>query len=126
MIFLRNPTLDDFGIDPWWLIVIKVLGVFVVLVLLTLFSIWAERRVVAKMQIRVGPNRVGPFGLLQSLMDGIKLALKEDLVPKNAARFVFLIAPVSALRIGDCICWYLWFGACRMGLWIYILITWWA
>jgi NADH-quinone oxidoreductase subunit H len=67
MIFLRNPTLDDFGIDPWWLIVIKVLGVFVVLVLLTLFSIWAERRVVAKMQIRVGPNRVGPFGLLQSL-----------------------------------------------------------
>ena len=97
MIFLRNPTLDDFGIDPWWLIVIKVLGVFVVLVLLTLFSIWAERRVVAKMQIRVGPNRVGPFGLLQSLMDGIKLALKEDLVPKNAARFVFLIAPVISV-----------------------------
>lgn len=97
MIFLRNPTLDDFGIDPWWLIVIKVLGVFVVLVLLTLFSIWAERRVVAKMQIRVGPNRVGPFGLLQSLMDGIKLALKEDLVPKNAARFVFLTAPVISV-----------------------------
>jgi NADH-quinone oxidoreductase subunit H len=86
-----------FGRDPWWLIVIKVVAIFVILVLLTLFNIWAERRVVARMQQRVGPNRVGPFGLLQSLMDGIKLGLKEDIIPKGADRVVFILAPVVAV-----------------------------
>ncbi|NBQ89792.1 MAG: NADH-quinone oxidoreductase subunit H, partial [Betaproteobacteria bacterium] len=56
--------------DPLWLIIIKVFGIFVLLVLMTLFTIWAERRVVSRMQHRVGPNRTGPQGLLQSLMDG--------------------------------------------------------
>ena len=97
MFYSQDPTLNDFGLDPWWLIVLKVLAVFVVLVLLVLFSIWAERRVVARMQFRLGPNRVGPFGLLQSLMDGLKLALKEDIVPKNASKIVFLIAPVISV-----------------------------
>ena len=54
------------------------------LVLLTLFTIWFERRVVARMQHRIGPNLHGPFGLLQSLADGVKLALKEDIIPKAA------------------------------------------
>jgi len=85
-----------FGADPWWLILIKALAIFVVLVLLTLFNIWAERRVVARMQQRIGPNRVGPQGLLQSLMDGMKLALKEDVVPKAVDRAVFILAPVVA------------------------------
>ena len=66
----------------WWLILIKTLLIFVILVLLTLFNIWWERRVVARMQHRIGPNVHGPFGLLQSLADGVKLALKEDLIPK--------------------------------------------
>jgi len=83
-----------FGVDPWWLVIVKVLGIFVLLVLLTLFTIWAERRVVARMQNRIGPNRVGPQGLLQSLMDGIKLALKEEIVPKSAHVAVYWIAPV--------------------------------
>ena len=89
--------LGAFGRDPWWLIIIKVLLVFLVLVLLTLFNIWWERRVVARMQHRIGPNVNGPFGLLQSLADGVKLALKEDLTPKAADKLVFLLAPVLAV-----------------------------
>ncbi len=88
--------LGFFGLDPWWLIVIKAVAIFIILVLLTLFNIWGERRVVARMQQRIGPNRVGPFGLLQGLMDGIKLALKEDIVPKAADKAVFIIAPLLA------------------------------
>jgi NADH-quinone oxidoreductase subunit H len=83
-----------FGTDPWWLVLLKVVAIFVMLVLLTLFTIWWERRVVARMQHRIGPNRVGPQGLLQSLMDGIKLALKEEIIPKSAHLAVFWIAPV--------------------------------
>ena len=87
---------EIFGIDPWWLTALKTVAIFVVLVLLTLFNIWAERRVVARMQQRIGPNRVGPQGLLQSLMDGVKLALKEDVIPKAVDRAVFILAPIVA------------------------------
>ncbi len=83
-----------FGVDPWWLVLLKVLAIFVMLVLLTLFTIWWERRVVSRMQNRIGPNRVGPQGLLQSLMDGIKLALKEEIIPKSAHVAVYWLAPV--------------------------------
>lgn len=86
--------LSAFGHDPVWLIIIKAVLIFLVLVLLTLFNIWAERRVVARMQHRVGPNVNGPFGLLQSLADGVKLALKEDFIPKAADKVVFLLAPI--------------------------------
>jgi NADH-quinone oxidoreductase subunit H len=86
--------LGKFGHDPWWLIVIKVILVFALLVVLTLFNIWFERRVVARMQHRIGPNVHGPQGLLQSLADGVKLALKEDIIPKAADRLVFVIAPI--------------------------------
>ncbi len=82
--------------DPWWLVGGKVLVVFGFLVLITLFNIWLERRVVARMQMRLGPNRVGPFGTLQGLADGIKLALKEDLTPTAADRAIFILAPVLA------------------------------
>ncbi len=71
-----DPTLADFGKDPWWLIGGKVLVIFVFLVLTVLLSMWVERRVIGRMQLRVGPNRAGPQGLLQGLADGIKLALK--------------------------------------------------
>ena len=80
--------------DPGWLIAVKALLVFVLCVLLTLMSVWGERRIVARMQQRLGPNRVGPFGLIQSLADGVKLALKEDLIPAAADKVVFIIAPI--------------------------------
>src|SRR5262245_65429979 len=88
--------LDAFGQDPWWLVLIKALLIFVILVLLTLFNIWLERRVVARMQHRIGPNVHGPFGLLQSLADGVKLALKEDIIPTAADKAVFILAPAIA------------------------------
>jgi len=83
-----------FGTDPILIILLKVVGIFVIMVVMTLMTIWAERRVVGRMQMRIGPNRVGPFGLLQSLMDGIKLALKEEIIPKTAHLAVYCIAPV--------------------------------
>ncbi len=88
--------LSAFGKDPWWLVLIKTVLIFLVLVLLTLFNIWFERRVVARMQHRIGPNVNGPFGLLQSLADGAKLMFKEDLIPKAADKLVFVLAPVLA------------------------------
>ncbi len=80
--------------DPLWIVAVKGLFIFALCVLLTLMAIWGERRIVARMQLRVGPNRVGPFGLLQGLADGVKLALKEDLIPKAADRVVFILAPI--------------------------------
>ena len=91
---MPSDALSEFGQDPWWVIGLKTILVFVVLVLLTLFNIWWERRVVARMQHRIGPNVNGPFGLLQSLADGVKLALKEDIIPKAADKAVYLLAPI--------------------------------
>jgi NADH-quinone oxidoreductase subunit H len=83
--------------DPGWIIALKSLIVFAACVVLTIMAVWGERRLVAKMQMRLGPNRVGKFGLLQGLVDGIKLALKEDLIPKGADRVVFVIAPIISV-----------------------------
>jgi NADH-quinone oxidoreductase subunit H len=93
-VVLASPVIKGFGIDPWWIVVIKAVAIFAFLVVMTLFAIYAERRVVGRMQQRIGPNRVGPFGLLQSLADGIKLALKEDIIPKAADKAVFVLAPI--------------------------------
>jgi len=86
--------LTSFGNEPLWLTALKALFVFVLLVVLTLLSIWGERRVVARMQQRSGPNRVGPFGIAQGLADGVKLALKEDIIPAMADKPVYVLAPI--------------------------------
>ena len=90
-------TLELLGKDPGWLTAVKGLLVFVICVLATLVSIVMERKIVSWMQMRIGPNRTGPFGSLQSLADGVKLALKEDIIPTAADRIVFVIAPVISV-----------------------------
>lgn len=67
-----------------------------VLLFVSLFAgeiVWMERRIAGRIQARIGPNRVGPQGLLQFLADGVKLLAKEDIIPAGADRFVFLVAP---------------------------------
>ena len=76
---------------------IKILAVFAVLSGIVAYLVLVERKVLAFMQARLGPNRVGPWGLFQPLADGLKLLLKEDIVPAGADKFVFLIAPVISV-----------------------------
>ena len=76
---------------------VKVLVIFAVLLVSVMLAIWFLRKVISDMQNRIGPNRAGPFGLLQTLADGIKLFFKEDLLPAQADRFVFRLAPYLAL-----------------------------
>jgi NADH-quinone oxidoreductase subunit H len=94
---VTSTEFPPFGQDPWWLVVLKVVAIFGGVVVLVLLTIWGERRVVARMQSRLGPNRVGPFGVLQGLMDGIKLALKEDIMPTAADKAVFFVAPIISV-----------------------------
>ncbi|WP_329313843.1 NADH-quinone oxidoreductase subunit NuoH [Streptomyces sp. NBC_01262] len=93
---LAAEDLSMFGTDPWWLVVVKAVFCFAFLMLTVLFSIVWERKVVAWMQLRIGPNRHGPWGMLQSLADGVKLMLKEDLIVKRADKVVYVLAPIIA------------------------------
>ena len=94
---MTYPNLGSFGHDPWWLMLAKAIGVFAFLLLTVLVAILVERKVLGRMQMRYGPNRVGPFGLLQSLVDGVKLALKEGLIPAGVEKPIYLMAPVIAV-----------------------------
>jgi NADH-quinone oxidoreductase subunit H len=89
-------VVTSLGNDPLWLTAIKAVVVFAALMVTTILVVWAERRIVARMQQRLGPNRVGPMGILQALADGIKLFLKEDIRPANADRPVYLLAPAMS------------------------------
>ncbi|QLH23372.1 NADH-quinone oxidoreductase subunit NuoH [Streptomyces sp. Rer75] len=96
MRYLAAEDLSMFGRDPWWLILIKVVFCFAFLMLTVLISIVMERKVMGWMQLRIGPNRHGPWGMLQSLADGVKLMLKEDVVVKGADKVVYVLAPIVA------------------------------
>ncbi len=80
-----------------WPVLLTILAVFGILQGTCGFLVFVERKVCAYMQDRIGPNRVGPFGLLQVLADGLKFLLKEDIIPKYVDKFIFLLAPCIAL-----------------------------
>ncbi|MDA8368771.1 MAG: NADH-quinone oxidoreductase subunit NuoH [Nocardiopsaceae bacterium] len=96
LLLADEPGLSAFGTDPWWITLIKALGIFVFLMVCVLMMIMADRKVMGRMQQRHGPNRLGPWGLLQSLADGVKLSLKEDVIPRGVDRFVYIAAPMIA------------------------------
>ncbi|MGA2530016.1 MAG: complex I subunit 1 family protein [Acidimicrobiales bacterium] len=85
------------GLAVLVIVVVKVLVAFGVLLVSVMLAIWFLRKVISDMQNRIGPNRAGPYGLFQTLADGIKLFFKEDLLPEQADRFVFRLAPYLAL-----------------------------
>lgn len=90
-------------LDIWnWLpeiiqILLKIVVIVVPIMLSVAYLTLAERKVIGYIQVRIGPNRVGPRGLLQPIADGLKLALKEIIIPTNANRFLFVIAPLLVL-----------------------------
>lgn len=89
--------LSLFGHDPLWLVIAKSLAIFVFLLLTPMIAVVAERKIVARMQMRIGPNRIGPYGMLQSIADGVKMALKEDIVPAIVDKPIYILAPVISL-----------------------------
>jgi NADH-quinone oxidoreductase subunit H len=85
---------------PLWVHLLRTVVVFAYFLLITAVLIWAERRVVARMQSRIGPNRVGPFGALQTLVDGAKMFFKEDITPGMVDRPIFTLAPIVGVVAG--------------------------
>ncbi|HEX2048542.1 MAG TPA: NADH-quinone oxidoreductase subunit NuoH [Acidimicrobiales bacterium] len=87
------------GIDLTVFLIVagKTLVVFAFLLVSVLFMVWFERKVISDMQTRIGPDRAGPWGILQTLADGIKLFFKEDLLPERADRRVFRLAPYLSI-----------------------------
>jgi NADH-quinone oxidoreductase subunit H len=85
---------------PLWVHILRVVASFGLFLLLTAMLIWAERRLVSFMQSRIGPNRVGPLGILQTLVDGIKMFFKEDVTPGMVDKPVYALAPLLTVIVG--------------------------
>jgi NADH:ubiquinone oxidoreductase subunit H len=94
-----DPLLAD-GVDleVFLIVVVKTVIAFAIPLLLTALMIWVERKVHGDMTNRIGPNRAGPWGILQTLADGAKLFLKEGFIPERADRLVYRLAPYSSSR----------------------------
>ena len=85
---------------PFWVHMLRVVLAFTVFLLSTALLIWGERRIVSLMQTRVGPNRVGPLGVAQTLVDGLKMFFKEDVTPSMVSRFLYTFAPLMTVIVG--------------------------
>ncbi len=85
------------GLVTFILTLLGVVVVATVVMVLDIFLVWVERKVVARFQDRLGPNRLGPFGLIQPFADIIKLLIKEDITPNGADRVIYNLAPMIAL-----------------------------
>ena len=84
----------------WWLILEKfiLIGAIITLsMIVAMYSTYAERKIAAVLQDRIGPNRAGPFGLLQPLADGLKLFMKEEIIPTLSSKFLFILGPMLAM-----------------------------
>jgi NADH-quinone oxidoreductase subunit H len=104
-IFARNilPALNstvlaaDWPAGFWSHLIIFIVILFVFVIFMAMGFIYFERRFISRFQIRIGPNRVGPFGLFQPVADVIKILIKEDIVPLNADKLIHLLAPIFAI-----------------------------
>jgi NADH-quinone oxidoreductase subunit H len=81
----------------FWIVVLRVVLTFGLLLVVTVINVWAERKVVADMQSRIGPSRAGPWGILQTLADGLKLFFKESVTPRKVELGMYLLAPFLAV-----------------------------
>ncbi|HMT24977.1 MAG: NADH-quinone oxidoreductase subunit NuoH [Microthrixaceae bacterium] len=95
--FAIDPLLESVDGSAVLIVLLKVVVAFAALMIAVMAMVWFERKVVARMQNRLGPNVAGPFGILQTLADGVKLFFKEDLLPREADRPVFRLAPYLSL-----------------------------
>src|SRR5262245_22798561 len=93
-------TLGDILANQFGLSIVLMVIALLVILTAVAYAIWLERKLAAWTQDRYGPNRVGPFGLLQPLADGLKFVLKEDIIPWRVERAIFIIAPCIALVVG--------------------------
>src|SRR5690625_563556 len=96
-VLAQGPQMADFSNDTLLVSLIKAVAILVFLLLSVLFALWFERRIIGRLQQRLGPNVRGPFGLVQSIPDALKLLLKEDITVKAADKVIYLIAPLISV-----------------------------
>src|SRR5690625_2908318 len=96
-VFAVGPQMADFSNDTLLVSLLKAVVILVFLLLSVLFALWFERRLIGRLQQRLGPNVRGPFGLVQSIPDALKLLLKEDITVRGADKVIYIIAPLISV-----------------------------
>lgn len=91
--YLGDPIFNDLDLSGFLIVIVKVVLAFTLLLTSVLFMVWFERKAISDLQNRIGPNRAGPFGLFQTVADGLKFFMKEDSLPDRADRRIFILAP---------------------------------